>query len=104
MHLYGYKVKENSEDLNGIMFENSRAFIRRMDAVVDNLWNALEGNDNNYMFRMIAMPYIPIAASDCIVAVNSDPNAPIFDVAHYCVIGDVNEIVPKLIDKIKGVS
>ena len=29
MHLYGYKVKENSEDLNGIMFENSRAFIRR---------------------------------------------------------------------------
>ena len=42
--------------------------------------------------------------SDCIVAVNSDPEAPIFDVAHYCVIGDVNEILPKLIRKIKGVS
>ena len=41
-----------------------------MDAVVDDLWNALEGNDNNYMFRMIAMPYIPIAASDCIVDEN----------------------------------
>ncbi len=40
-------------------------------------------------------------ASDCIVAVNSDKNAPIFDVAHYAVVGDVNEIVPALIEKIK---
>ena len=43
-------------------------------------------------------------SSDCIVAVNSDPAAPIFDVAHYCIVADVNEIVPKLIDRIKGVS
>ena len=42
--------------------------------------------------------------SDCIVAVNSDPSASIFDVAHYCVVGDVNEILPMLIEKIKGVS
>lgn len=40
-------------------------------------------------------------SSECIVAVNSDKNAPIFDVAHYAVIGDVNEIVPRLIQKIK---
>ena len=43
-------------------------------------------------------------SSDCIVAINSDPAAPIFDVAHYCVVGDVNVILPKLIEKIKGVS
>ena len=43
-------------------------------------------------------------SSDCIVAINSDPAAPIFDVAHYCVTGDVNEILPRLIEKIKGVS
>ena len=42
--------------------------------------------------------------SNCIVAINSDPTAPVFDIAHYCVTGDVNEIVPKLIAKIKGVS
>ena len=43
-------------------------------------------------------------SSDCIVAINSDPTAPIFDVAHYCVVGDVSLILPKLIEKIKGVS
>ena len=40
-------------------------------------------------------------SSDCIVAVNTDKNAPIFDVAHYAVVGDVSEIVPQLIEKIK---
>lgn len=43
-------------------------------------------------------------SSDCIVAINADPSAPIFDVAHYCVVGDVNQILPKLLAKIKGVS
>ena len=46
----------------------SRAFIRRMDAVVDNLWDAINGNgDNHYLFRMIAMPRVDIALSDCII-------------------------------------
>ena len=40
-------------------------------------------------------------SSDCIVAINTDPAAPIFDIAHYCVVGDVGEIVPKIIEKIK---
>ncbi len=40
-------------------------------------------------------------ASDCIVAINTDKSAPIFDIAHYQIVGDVNEIVPKLIEKIK---
>ncbi len=40
-------------------------------------------------------------SSECIVAINTDKSAPIFDVAHYAIVGDVNEILPGLIEKIK---
>ena len=40
-------------------------------------------------------------SSDCIIAVNSDPAAPIFDVAHYCVVGDLYEVLNDLIKRIE---
>jgi electron transfer flavoprotein alpha subunit len=40
-------------------------------------------------------------SSECIIAVNSDKNAPIFNVANYCFVGDLYEILPGLLDKVK---
>lgn len=39
--------------------------------------------------------------SDYIIAINKDKNAPIFEVAHLGIVGDVFEVIPSLIEKLR---
>jgi electron transfer flavoprotein alpha subunit len=35
--------------------------------------------------------------SSKIIAINTDPNAPIFEIAHYKIVGDLRQVVPRMI-------
>ncbi len=45
-----------------------------------------------------------MAESKRIIAINSDPEAPIFKIANYGIIGEVNDVIPKMIKAYKSIK
>ena len=110
----GFGSKENFDVLEQLaaLFENSAVAGTR--AAIDEGW--LTHSQQVGQSGKSVTPHIYFACgisgaiqhlsgmkdSDIIIAINKDAEAPIFPDAHYGIVGEVNVILPKLIEKIKA--
>ena len=108
----GIKEKENIplvEELAKVM----GAELAASRPIIDSGWLAMErqvGSSGQTVSPKVYMAVgisgaiqhlVGMKGAKCIVAINKDANAPIFEVADYGIVGDLFEVVPALIEEIK---
>jgi electron transfer flavoprotein alpha subunit len=98
------------EELAGLL----KAVISGSRPVIDKLWlpkarqvgtSGKTVKPKVYLAMGISGAFQHIAGmkdSDCIIAVNKDPEAPIFQYAHYGIVADIHKVRDKLKDVLKG--
>ncbi|WP_135807415.1 electron transfer flavoprotein subunit alpha/FixB family protein [Halorussus marinus] len=103
--------EEENLDLIRDLVEATDATLASSRPIVDNGW--LPKNRQVGQSGKVVTPDVYLAigisgavqhvagmkGSDTIIAVNTDPNAPIFDIADYGIVGDLFEVVPELIEE-----
>ncbi|AGN00322.1 electron transfer flavoprotein subunit alpha [Salinarchaeum sp. Harcht-Bsk1] len=109
----GIEEEENIELIEALV-EATGATLSASRPVVDNEW--LPKNRQVGQSGKTVTPDVYIAigisgavqhvagmkGSDTIVAINTDPDAPIFDIADYGIVGDLFDVVPALIEEFGG--
>ena len=108
----GIKEKENIpivEELAKVL----GAELAASRPIIDNGWLPMERQVGSSGQTVAPKVYMAVGISGaiqhlvgmkgakCIVAINKDANAPIFEVADYGIVGDLFEVVPALIEEVK---
>jgi len=104
--------EEDNLELIEALAEATGATISASRPIVDNGWLAKNRQVGQSGKTVTPDVYLAVGISgavqhvagmkgaDTIIAINTDPNAPIFDIADYGIIGDLFEVVPELTEQL----